>query len=44
MEKHCIFFFIKIYDANQKKIESSINFNITILNNEIKNDKNLNLK
>jgi hypothetical protein len=34
----------KVYDVNQKVFESSINFNMTILENEIKNNKNLNLK
>jgi hypothetical protein len=34
----------KVYDANQKYLESFINFNMTILENEIKNNKYLNLK
>jgi len=36
--------FYKIYDANQNHFESSTNFNMRILENEIKNNKNLNLK
>jgi hypothetical protein len=36
--------FYKIYDAIQKTFESCINFNMTILENKIKSNKNLNLK
>jgi hypothetical protein len=36
--------FYKVYDVNQFFFESYINFNMTILENKIKSNKNLNLK
>jgi hypothetical protein len=36
--------FYKVYDANKIFFESYINFNMTILENKIKSNKNLNLK